>query len=176
MKTLKESILSDNKIKESILSDVDKTLSVDNAYTKAYPTPKVRDFVKHQWGGVQVDWICPSLVQEYIDILDPSVMSSGTEYRNSIVGFRIVLRDKYVLDAYLIDNNGSFSAAVDLTGIGADGSSIPTQKKEAIEFFNYIQKNPSELKRLFEYVNKRQDELNKNGMCDCLTLKQILKF
>lgn len=163
-------------LKESILLDVDKTLSVDNAYSVAYPTPKVRDFVKHQWGGVMVDWVCPKLIQEYIDILDPSVMSTSTSYKNNIVGFRIAIRDKYVVDAYLIDNSGSFAAAVDLTGVGADGASIPTQKKETIEFFNYIQKNPAELKRLFEYVNKRQAELNKNGMCDCLTLKQILKF
>lgn len=163
-------------LKESILSDVDKTLSVDNAYTEIYPTPKVRDFKKCQWGGSQIDWICPNLIQEYIDILDTSVMSTGTPYKENIVGFRIVLRDKYELIAYLIDNNGSFGAAVDLTGIGADGASIPTQKKETIEFFNYIQKNPSALKILFEYVNKRQDELNKNGLCDCLTLKQILKF
>ena len=165
-------------LKESILSDVDKTLSVDNAYTKIYPTPKVRDFVKHQWGGVQVDWVCPNLIQEYINLLSSRVMASGVGIgrKNDIVGFRIVLKDKYESIAYLIDNNGSFSAAVDLTGIGADGSSIPTQKRETIEFFNYIQKNPAELKRLFEYVNKRQDELDRNGMCDCLTLKQILKF
>lgn len=163
-------------LKESILSDVDKTLSVDNAYTKIYPTPKVRDFVKHPWGGVQVDWICPNLIQEYIDILDPRVMDFSSSHKESIIGFRIVLRDKYETNAYLIDNSGSFSATIELTGIGADGASIPTQKKETIEFFNYIQKNPAELKRLFEYVNKRQDELNRNGMCDCLTLKQILKF
>ena len=163
-------------LKESILSDIDKTLSVDNAYTKIYPTPKVRDFVKHQWGGVQVDWICPNLVQEYIDILDPGVMDAGSSHKENIIGFRIALRDKYETNAYLIDNNGSFAAAIELTGIGADGASIPTQKKEVIEFFNYIQNNPSELKRLFEYVNKRQDELNRNGVCDCWTLKQILKF
>lgn len=163
-------------LKESILSDVDKTLSVDNAYTKIYPTPKVRDFVKHPWGGVQVDWICPNLIQEYIDILSPKAMGSGFSNKNDILGFRIVIRDKYVLDAYLIADINSYSTAVELTGVGADGSSIPTQKKETIEFFNHIQKNSSELKRLFEYVNKRQDELDKNGMCDCLTLKQILKF
>ena len=163
-------------LKESILSDIDKTLSVDNAYTKIYPTPKVRDFVKNPWGGVMVDWVCPNLVQEYIDILSSKVMGSSFSNKNDLVGFRIAIRDKYVLDAYLIDNTDSYSTAVDLTGIGADGSSIPTQKKEAIEFFNYIQKNPAELKRLFEYVNKRQDELDRNGMCDCLTLKQILKF
>ena len=163
-------------LKESILSNVDKTLSVDNAYTKIYPTPKVRDFVKHPWGGVQVDWICPNLVQEYIDILDPRVMDSSSSHKESIIGFRIVLRDKYETNAYLIDNTDSYSTAVDLTGIGSDGASIPTQKKETIEFFNYIQKNPSTLKQLFEYVNKRQAELDKNGMCDCLTFKQILKF
>lgn len=163
-------------LKESLLSDVDKTLSVDNAYTKIYPTPKVRDFVKHQWGGVQVDWICPNLIQEYIDILDPKVMDAGSSRKENIIGFRIVLRDKYETNTYLIDNSGSFSATIELTGIGADGASIPTQKKETIEFFNYIQKNPAELKRLFEYVNKRQDELNRNGVCDCWTLKQILKF
>ena len=163
-------------LKESILSDIDKTLSVDNAYTKIYPTPKVRDFVKNPWGGVMVDWVCPNLVQEYIDILSPKVMGSSFSNKNDLVGFRIAIRDKHVLDAYLIDNTDSYSTAVDLTGIGADGASIPTQKKEIIEFFNYIQKNPAELKRLFEYVNKRQDELDRNGMCDCLTLKQILKF
>lgn len=163
-------------LKESILSDVDKNLSVDNAYTKIYPTPKVRDFVKNPWGGVMVDWICPNIIQEYIDILDLGVMGTGSSHKENIIGFRIVLRDKYETNAYLIDNSGSFSATIELTGIGADGASIPTQKKEVIEFFNYIQKNPAELKRLFEYVNKRQDELNKNGMCDCLTLKQILKF
>lgn len=163
-------------LKESILSDVDKTLSVDNAYTKIYPTPKVRDFVKHPWGGVMVDWVCPNLIQEYIDILSTNVMDQGFSDKNKIIGFRIVLRDKYESIAYLISNTDSYSTAVELTGIGADGASIPTQKKETIEFFNYIQKNPAELKRLFEYVNKRQDELDRNGMCDCLTLKQILKF
>ena len=163
-------------LKESILSDMEDTLSVDNAYTKVYPTPKVRDFKKCQWGGTQVDWICPNLIQEYIDVLDPTVMSTGTSYKASIVGFRIVLRDKYELIAYLISNNGSFADAVDLTGIGADGASIPTQKRETIEFFNYIQKNPSELKKLFEYVNKRQEELNTKGECDCWTLKRILKY
>lgn len=165
-------------LKESILSNVDKTLSVDGAYTKLYPTPKVRDFVKHQWGGVMVDWVCPNLIQEYIDILSPRVMLSGVgvEGKGNIVGFRVVIRSNHVLDAYIIDNIGSFSTAVNLPGVGADGASIPTQKKETIEFFNYIQKNPSELKRLFEYVNKRQAELDRNGMCYDSTLKQILKF
>lgn len=163
-------------LKESILSDIDKTLSVDNAYSKIYPTPKVRDFVKNHWGGVMVDWVCPNLIQEYIDILSPRVMISGTGAKHDIIGFRVTIRDKYVLDAYIIDDVGTYSGAVDLPGVGSDGSSIPTQKRETIEFFNYIQKNPSELKRLFEYVNKRQDELDKTGMCDCLTFKQILKF
>ena len=170
MKTLKA------HIQEGILDDVESNLKMTDPYKTLYPVPKVRDFKKCQWGGTQVDWICPGLIQEYIDVLDPTVMSTGTSYKASIVGFRIVLSDKYELIAYFIDNNGSFAAAVDLTGVGADGASIPTQKKETIEFFNYIQKNPSELKKLFEYVNKRQEELNKNGMCDCWTLKRILKY
>lgn len=168
MKTLKD-------ILEGVL-DPKGALDVSNAHTIMCQTPKVRDFQKNPWGGVMVDWVCPNLIQEYIDILDPAVMSTGTSYKENIVGFRIVIRDKYELIAYLLDNNGSFAAAVDLPGVGADGASIPTQKKETIEFFNYIQKNPDELKRLFEYVNKRQEELNKNGMCDCWTFKQILKY
>ena len=168
MKTLKD-------ILEGVL-DPKGALGVSNAHTIMWQTPKVRDFVKNPWGGVMVDWVCPDLIQEYIDILDQSVMSTGTPHKENIVGFRIVIRDKYELIAYLLDNNGSFAAAVDLPGVGADGASIPTQKKETIEFFNYIQKNPAELKRLFEYVNKRQEELNKNGMCDCWTFKQILKY
>ena len=164
-------------LKESLLSGIDKTLSVDNAYTKIYPTPKVRDFEKGFFGGSRVCWICPGLVQEYINILDSSVI--GKVDKTKIIGFCINVYSKFELALHLIqgtDISGSYNNAVDLTGVGSNGASIPTQKKEAIEFFNYIQKNPSDLKRLFEYVNKRQDGLDKNGMCDCLTLKQILKF
>ena len=172
MKTLKESILAG--IKESLLSDMEDTLSVDNAYKKAYPVPKVRDFQKGYWGGTQVDWICPGLIQEYINILDSTVI--GITAKEHAVGFRISIRGKYELIAYIIDNNGSYSSAIELTGIGGDGASIPNQKKEIIEFFNYIQNNPSELKKLFAYVNKRQEELNTKGECDCWTLKRILKY
>ena len=166
MKTLKD-------ILEGVLN-TKGALDVSNAHTIMCQTPKVRDFQKNPWGGTQVDWTCPGLIQEYIDILDATVM--GTMAKDRVVGFRISIHNKYELTAYLIDDVGAYSAAVELTGIGADGASIPTQKKETIEFFNYIQKNPAELKRLFEYVNKRQEELNKNGMCNCWTLKQILKY
>lgn len=166
MKTLKD-------ILEGVL-DPKGALDVSNAHTIMCQPPKVRDFQKNPWGGTQVDWKCPELIQEYIDILDASVMD--TMAKDRVAGFRVSIHSKYELTAYLIDDVGTYSIAVELTGIGADGASIPTQKKETIEFFNYIQKNPAELKRLFEYVNKRQDELNKNGMCDCWTFKQILKY
>ena len=68
MKTLKD-------ILEGVL-DPKGALDVSNAHTIMCQPPKVRDFQKNPWGGIQVDWKCPELIQEYIDILDASVMAS----------------------------------------------------------------------------------------------------
>lgn len=168
MKTLKV------HIQEGILDDVESNLKMIDPYKTLYPVPKVRDFEKNTWGGTQVDWICPSLIKEYIDVLDATVIGIAAKERAE--GFRVSIHGKHVLTAYIIDDVGTYSAAIELIGIGSDGASIPNQKKAVIEFFNYIQNNPSELKKLFEYVNKRQEELNKNGMCDCWTFKRILKY
>ena len=161
-------------LKESLLSNVETTLSVDSAYTKLYQAPKASDFKKNPFGGTKIDWICPLLINEYIDALGP--FFTAMHHEKAFIGIRVSIHDKHELSVYLINSVADFDTAGELPGIGSDGSSIPTQKKEIIEFFNYITNNPSELKRLFEYVNKRNVELNKYKVCDCWSLKEILKF
>ena len=165
MKTLKDILEGVLDAESNLTANIDKEMN---------PVPKVRDFERNVWGGIQVDWVCPGIIQRYIDILDSAVI--GAAAKEHAVGFRVSIRDKYELTAYIIDDVGSYSAAIDLTGIGADGASIPTQKKETIEFFKLVASKPDTLKTLFEYVNKRQDELNRNGVCDCWTFKQVLKY
>lgn len=165
MKTLKDILEGVLDSESNLTANIDKEMN---------PVPKVRDFERNVWGGIQVDWVCPGILKRYIDILDSSVI--GCTAKEHAAGFRISIRDKYELTAYIIDDVGTYSAAIELTGIGADGASIPTQKKETIEFFKLVANKPDTLKTLFEYVNKRQDELNRNGMCDCWTLKRVLKY
>ena len=165
MKNLKDVLEGLLDVEGSLTTNLDKEMN---------PVPKVRDFKKDPWGGIQVDWICPGILKRYIDLLDPTVI--GCAAKEHAAGFRISIRDKYELIAYIIDDVGTYSAAIELTGIGADGASIPTQKKETIEFFKLVASKPEVLKTLFEYVNKRQDELNRNGVCDCWTLKRVLRY
>ena len=168
MKTLKA------HIQEGILDDVESNLKMTDPYKTLYPVPKARDFKRNFWGGQTIEWICPGLIQEYIDVLDGAVISPMV--KPDIISFRVDLRDKYIMDFYLGCNANDYKGTVELVGFGSDGSSMPNQKKAVLEFFKYIQNNPSELKKVFEYVNKRQNELNTKGECDCWTFKQLLKY
>ena len=165
-------------LKESILAGVEDTLSVDNAYTKVYNAPKIHDFKRVVNSGLVfewIEWICPGLIQEYIDVLDATVISPIL--KSDIIGFRVDLHDIYIMDVYLISNVNDYKGSVALEGFGSsDGLSIYNQKKQLIEFFKQIQNNPSKLKRVFEYVNKCQNELITKGECECSTFKQILKY
>lgn len=166
-------------LKESLLSDVDKTLSVDNAYTKIYPTPKVRDFKKAAFSGNYIDWVCRSIIQNAIDTLDSKLfplLANMNVKKEDLVGIRISVHNKYELNFYLIREDLTYSGAIELPGFGTGGSSIPDIKKSIIEFFKYIQSNPEKLKDVFEYANKRRYELTTNGMCDEWTFKRLLKY
>lgn len=166
-------------LKESLLSDVDKTLSVDNAYTKIYPTPKVRDFKKAAFSGNYVDWDCRAIIQNAIDTLDSNIFPLLAKMRvkkDDLAAIRISVPNKYELNFYLIGEDHTYSGAIDLPGFGTGGLSTPEIKKSIIEFFKYIQSNPEKLKDVFEYANKRRYELTTNGMCDEWTFKRLLKY
>lgn len=166
-------------LKESLLDNIDRTMGDKNALAAEYPVPKVSKFEKNPFGGQYIDWECRPIIQNAIHILDSKLFPLIAEMRvkkDTLVGIRISIHSKYELNFYLIEDDGTYSSAIELPGFGTDGSSIPNIKKSVIEFFKYIQRNPEKLKDVFEYANKRRYELTTNGMCDEWTFKQILNY
>lgn len=167
-------------LKESLLDDINKTMANKNVLAAEWPVPKVSNFEKNTFGGQYIDWNCRPIIQNAIHMLDSKLFPLLAEMRvkkDNLVGIRISVHSKYELNFYLIEENGTYSSAIELPGFGTDGSSIPTIKKSVIEFFKYIQSNPEKLKDVFEYANKRRSELTSGlHMCNEWTFKQILKY
>lgn len=156
-------------LKESLLDNTEKSLAANPASIMC-PVPKVRDFKKNYFGVNIVIWECPGLIQPYINNLE---MGNGYD-KSKVVGFKVAIVNKYEL--YLdVAFEGSFNT-FNLKGFGADGASIPTIKKSAIEFFNYIANNPDCINTIFDHANKSRNKLNNGGLCDELTFKQVLKY
>lgn len=156
-------------LKESLLNNPEKSLAASPT-SIMYPVPKVRDFKKNTLGVNIVIWECPGLIQPYINNLE---MDNKYD-KSKVIGFKVAIVNKYEL--YLdVAFEGSFNT-FNLKGFGTDGSSIPTIKKSAIEFLNYIANNPDCVNTIFDHANKSRKKLSTDGMCDELTFKQILKY
>jgi hypothetical protein len=172
MKTLKD-------ILEGVL-DPKGVLDVSNAHSLVYPVPKIKDFEKNMFGqgGVNIKWECPNIVQEYLDVLDPSLFNGFKHIsKSNVTGFKISILNIYEMHVYLLGNDGSpWGIATELKGIGTGCTSMPKIKKDVIEFFKHVVNNPDSLKTLFEYCNKAEYELNTKNIVDEKTFKQILKY
>lgn len=166
-------------LKESILNNPEKSLAASPA-SIVCPVPKVRDFEKNMFGqgGVNIKWECPNIVQEYLDVLDPSLFNGFKHIsKSNVIGFKISILNIYEMHVYLLGNDGSpWGIATELKGIGTGCTSMPKIKKDVIEFFKHIANNPDSLKTLFEYCNKAEYELNTKNIVDEKTFKEILRY
>lgn len=171
-------------LKESILSDVDKTLSDNDVYGKVYPIPKAKDFKRSVFGGVYIEWYCKDLIQDYIGMLD--IPEFGHTPKSAISGIRIdINRDKSVYTSLISDKTHSSTGEpfyeynkIDLSGVGdiVVANSMPKSKKAALEFFANILKQPDNLKKVFEWTMKCENDLKLHGMCDCRTWQKIIGY
>lgn len=160
-------------LKESLLDNTEKSLAANPA-SIMYPTPKVREFQKNVWGGQFIDWRCPGLIQTYIHNLDNAYFTHCS--KSDMVGIRISIHSKYEIYTYLFTNDGSYSTAIELKGVGDTANSVPNAKKNAIEFFQYLANNPGGLEKIFAYANKCHNDLETKHMCNNKTYSEILKY
>lgn len=167
MKTLKESILSGAN---STIKRGDKL--ANDIETCANTLPTIKDFNKIPGNKMVVSWNCERLIQKYISSLD--LPEFNLISKSDICGIRIwVDRDKDIA-TYLFSKNNDF---IELPGVGGwVGNNVPFIKRECIEFFKYISSNPDSLIKVFEHAMKCQNELDKKGMCDNDTWRDILKY
>lgn len=168
MITLKESILADNEIKESILSDMEDTLSVsDNkVYKKLYPVPKMRDFYKENpYSRTFLDWECPLLIKDFAKIIENVMQKYHDGFKaENIVGIQFALRKPLTVslgilfNMYLYDKNNENRYHIDgLPKIVFDkkANTIAEAKKMVIDFVKNIYANPDDLNRLGNKLNQQ---------------------
>jgi hypothetical protein len=162
-------------LKESILTNMDNALSVDNAYAKLYNIPTVKDFEKNPYikGNQYICWECEKLMQEYINYIDLPEFTKYGISKKSVIGLRVDIDDKFIETSLIC---GEF-ANIKLPGCGDwVSNSIPAIKKEILNFFKYIQQNPDSIKKLFDYAMKCNKDSESNGMYDCKPLNKILGY
>lgn len=161
---------------ESLLGDIENNVAKTEAdmFKAMYPAPKVKDFYKTSLGTHKVQWLCKELIQRYINILNIDNSS-----KLQVIGLEVVITPGSINELKIhpvIDNRGPDAMFYSLYGVDGSDKHYSKDKKEVIEFFNAVLKNPDLLKVLFEYSNKKYEELKKYGFCDNITLKEILKF
>jgi hypothetical protein len=161
-------------LKESILDDIDDALSIKNPYKVLYPLPTVKDFKKNGLNPkIQtISWQCPDLIKPYLNeiasITDCNYISKATG-----IGCRI---DMYkCVSAYLVDKDGHH--LTDLTCIGDwVSNSLPTTKKECINFFKTILDNPETcFRKIIDYMQKAKQSKAQYGFADCITFEKLFK-
>lgn len=164
-------------LKESLLSGIDKTLSVDNAYSKMYPAPTINDFV----GTVILclDWYCKDLLHKY---MDAKFIKSLPDYKKADYNtIRVTIHDTDDICTYLAykESPDDYSAPViaELKGVGDEiSNSMTTTKKEVVKFFEYLHKHPDEIKTVLDYHIECVESQKHSGAYFCKRFSKILGY
>ena len=153
---------------ESILDNVDIN---KNPYKEMFPIPSLKDFEKTKWGDTYVVWECKEIVQSYIDILDVHPAYNKSEFDSIVV---TINSDKTIRTGIgIIKSNDQY----ELAGVGDwVSNSIHESKSKTLKFFKYLQENPHDIKKLFEYANKAKQDMTSKGFADCKTWNKILGY
>jgi hypothetical protein len=161
-------------LKESLLDNIDNTLNTKTPYKELYPLPTVKDFVKNIYSKHQsVKWQCPELIKPYLNeiasITDCNyVPSKATGLECNIDNFKCI-------SVFLINKDGHH--LTDLTCIGDwVSNSLPTTKKECINFFKTILDNPETcFRKIIDYMQKAKQSKAQYGFADCITFEKLFK-
>jgi hypothetical protein len=159
MKTLYESILTNTSDKVAGVKDVIHNLPPTN---KDWKRPD-----KHNW---QLNFRCPKTVQDNIDILPKQLLNVM-----AINPFHLKIENlttiRCVVNSYLknthveliCDDTPDDTPGVNLVGLDdfLNGVSTANAKKNILEAFNRIDKDPELFGRILEHVRECMDTLNK---------------
>lgn len=167
-------------LKESLLADIEDTLSISNPYILEYPIPSIKDFYRLSNGQYKLEWQCPKIINKYINILITYFQNKKEfSWINSLfktaTGIRCIINRDKTIDTELIDANNSYVYL--LFGVGDwVSNSLSESKKECIKFLEYIINNPDCIKTIFEYDIKNRNEVDKYNICDNKTYKKLLNY
>ena len=165
---------------ESLLGDLENNLSVTS--NDIYPAPTIKDFYKNDYGYVEITWNCKNLIRNYLHILP----NNSFKNLSLVDGFRIIIGPNIQEGRiFMIDLNYDYAGrdgfgVYRIQGIEYGKIDLRKLKKEIIEFFKAIVKNPDLIKKLFEYSEKCRKEIFKDTVnysrVEHKTLREVLKF
>lgn len=164
MKTLYESILTNTSDKVAGVKDVIHNLPPTN---KDWKRPD-----KHNW---QLNFRCPKTIQDNIDILPPQLLNI-----TSINPFKLKIENlttiRCVINSYhrsthvelICDDTPDDTPGVNLIGLDEflNGVSVANAKKNIVDTFIRIDKDPELFGRILECVCEALYTLNKYQYCD----------
>lgn len=162
-------------LKESLLNDIESTMKTGNSpYALKYPVPTVKDFVKSIYSKHNsVKWQCPELIKPYINEI---ASITGCNYISSkITGLACNIDNFKCISTYLIDKDGIYLTDLDCIGDWVSNS-LPTTKKECINFFKTILDDPETcFRKIIDYMKKAKQSKAQYGFADCITFEKLFK-
>ena len=163
-----------NILKESILSDIDSNLSTKHPYKELYSLPTVKDFEKNTYlKSYSVKWQCPELIKPYL--YEIASITECNLIPSKATGIGCYIDDFKCISTYLIDKDNHHLTNLDCIGDWVSNS-IPTTKKECINFFKTILDNPETcFKKIIDYMKKAKQSKAQYGFADCITFEKLFK-
>lgn len=148
-------------LKESILSDIETTLSVTdddikNIINGAVPTIKDFHRISMMWEGVE--WECPLLIKKFAKDVETVMQKHNDDYKaENIIGMRCMYREALskghlIFGLYLYDKNGK---SFNIRGIGSTTERISPMdaKKLILKFIEHVCNDHSILDKLADMHN-----------------------
>ena len=161
-------------LKESLLDNIDSNLSTKHPYKELYPLPTVKDFEKNIYSKQQsVKWQCPELIKPYLNEI--ASITDCNYIPSKATGIGCYIDDFKCISVYLINEDGH--QLTDLTCIGDwVSNSLPTTKKECINFFKTILDDPETcFRKIIDYMKKAKQSKAQYGFADCITFEKLFK-
>lgn len=166
-------------LKESILSDIETTLSVTDDDVKNIingDVPTIKDFhrISMMWEGVE--WECPLLIKKFAKDVEKVMQKYNDNYiAENIIGMRCMYREALsrghlIFGLYLYDRNGR---NFNIRGIGSttEGISPIDAKKLILKFIEYICNDHSILDKIADVHNNAK----RGWQEDALYFKDFVK-
>ena len=167
-------------LRESILSDIETTLSVTNDDVKNIingDVPTINDFnmIKGTWYGV--DWKCPLLIKKFAKAVEKVMQRFDNKYKaENIIGMRCMYHDTYLVPGhrifglYLYDKN---ERGFCIRGIGGttEGISNMDAKRLILKFIEHVCNDHGILDKMVDIHNNAKDEWHE----DTLHFKDFVK-
>lgn len=166
-------------LKESLLNDIDSTLSTKTPYKELYPLPTVKDFIHTYMRSYSIKWQCPALIKPYLNDIaaakpENDVIVAANRLADA-TGIGCYIDDFKCISVFLINKEGHHLTVLNCIGDWVSNSLLTT-KKECINFFKTILDNPEIcFKKIIDYMKKAKQSQAQYGFADCITFNKLFK-